>query len=245
LAAWKEQKPGYEQARKEHQNAQRREAYSVLSWNANEHPSEEVITALIDECRADLEGRIGEPAAAFNRREKEYGDLVQEILQISDSLAKEVDKLGLDPLPLLRLAEGITGKKVSAANDSLLLLDLRAGKEPAEESGAGCAQAKEEPGEGAGASDEQRKGADAPKLSPSRQKAYQQWQWAMRQSTELETDQQAYDWLTEHQDEDEQLPSFSTWARYVRDARDAYGTSKHTSRKSRKTGPSIVRQDEI
>jgi hypothetical protein len=84
-------------------------------------------------------------------------------------------------------------------------------------------------------------------LSPSRRKAYQQHQWAVESNVELEgtTDRQVYDWLGEHLDENEQLPPFSTWSRYLRDARASYGTSKHTPRAGRKAGRSIVRPDEI
>lgn len=84
-------------------------------------------------------------------------------------------------------------------------------------------------------------------LSPSRRKAYQQHQWAVETNAELEgtTDRQVYDWLGEHLDENEQLPPFSTWSRYLRDARASYGTSKHTPQAGRKTGRSIVRPDEI
>jgi hypothetical protein len=85
-------------------------------------------------------------------------------------------------------------------------------------------------------------------LSPSRKKAYQQYQSAVKKIAELDgaTDRQVYDWLGEHcDDEDEKLPPFSTWSRYLRHARAYYGTSKNTRRAGRQTGRSIVGSDEI
>jgi hypothetical protein len=85
------------------------------------------------------------------------------------------------------------------------------------------------------------------KLAPSRLKAYQQFQWAVTMNPELEgaSDQQVYDWLTEHLDEGDPLPLFGTWRRYVSEARAAYDTRKHNLRAGRETGRSAVRPDEI
>jgi hypothetical protein len=89
--------------------------------------------------------------------------------------------------------------------------------------------------------------ASESKLSPSRMKAYQQFLWAVNTNAELDgaTDRDVYDWLKEHLDENESLPEFSAWSRYVRQAREAYGTSKHNRRAGRQTGRSIARPDEI
>src|SRR5262249_35419053 len=79
------------------------------------------------------------------------------------------------------------------------------------------------------------------RLSPSRQKAYRQYLSAVARNPELvgATDRRVYEWLEAHLEEDDQLPSFLNWARYLRDARATYNASKHTRRAGRKTGRSI------
>jgi hypothetical protein len=93
------------------------------------------------------------------------------------------------------------------------------------------------------------KATDEKKLSPSRKIAYQQFEWAVRTNAALDgaTDRTVYDWLKEHLEEDEAnaLPAYSTWTRYLSDARAAYNTRKHNSRAGRETGRSTVRPDEI
>jgi hypothetical protein len=108
--------------------------------------------------------------------------------------------------------------------------------ERAEGTGADSAQAKSEQPERIDAT-----------VSPSRLKAYQQYTWAIKQNPALDggTDREVYDWLSEHLDDGEQLPTFATWGRYVRKARTAHGTGKNTSRRGRQTGRSIVHPDEI
>jgi hypothetical protein len=116
---------------------------------------------------------------------------------------------------------------------------------------AGGAPAEAEQPEGTGTHSEQGGAESAEKpdanLSPSRMKAYQQYRWAVEQNAELNgaTDRKVYDWLAEHLDDGEQLPSFATWDRYVRKARAAENTRKNTPRRRRQTGRSIVRPDEI
>jgi hypothetical protein len=85
------------------------------------------------------------------------------------------------------------------------------------------------------------------RLFPSRQKAYQQYLSAVASDPELvgATDRAVYEWLEAHLEEGDKLPSFSIWARYLRDARPKYNASKHTRRAGRKTGRSIVRPDQI
>jgi hypothetical protein len=89
--------------------------------------------------------------------------------------------------------------------------------------------------------------AERAALSPSRQKAYSQYLWALKQNAELDggTDQQVYDWLGEHLEEGDKLPPCGSWSRYVREARSHHNTSKHTSRDDRDPGRSIVRPDQI
>jgi hypothetical protein len=94
--------------------------------------------------------------------------------------------------------------------------------------------------------EDNRKGSERSKLPPAREKAYQQFQWAVQQDAALEgaTDRDVYEWLKEKLDEDDKLPSFASWSKYVRDARKIQGVSKHTSRAGR-TGRSIVTPDQI
>jgi hypothetical protein len=58
------------------------------------------------------------------------------------------------------------------------------------------------------------------------------------------TDQMAYAWLRENGHPDYDLPSFDTWARYLRIARPHYDDQKNQSRRGR-SGRSTVRQSEI
>ena len=81
-------------------------------------------------------------------------------------------------------------------------------------------------------------------LPPSRMKAYRQYTWAQQQEATLKTDREVYDWLQDHVEQDENLPKFSTWSKYLRDARNACETNKHKSRKGR-IGRSIVKSDQI
>jgi hypothetical protein len=108
---------------------------------------------------------------------------------------------------------------------------------PAQGTGAGSDQPAAEQGEGAGGA----------KLSPSRLKAFQQYQWAVSSSAELQgaTDRQVYEWLREHLDQGESLPAFATWTRYLSEARAAHDSRKYSPRAGRETGRSIVRPDEI
>jgi hypothetical protein len=88
--------------------------------------------------------------------------------------------------------------------------------------------------------------ANRAKLSPSRQKAYGQFLRAVVASAHLNeaTDREVYAWVADHLDDNEPLPEFSNWSRYLREARAAYGDSKNKHRAGR-SGRSIVRPDEI
>jgi hypothetical protein len=90
-------------------------------------------------------------------------------------------------------------------------------------------------------------GASRPSLSPSRQKAYSQYLHAIQQDTALAgaTDRDVYDWLENNLDDGEDLPTFATWGKYVREARSAAGENKNRPRAGRDTGRSIVRPDQI
>jgi hypothetical protein len=84
-------------------------------------------------------------------------------------------------------------------------------------------------------------------LPPAREKAYRQYLDAVEKNPTLlseATDREVYDWLQEHA-EGEQLPTYATWSKYVREGRNHYGTSKHTPRTGRPTGKSVVRRDDI
>jgi hypothetical protein len=84
-------------------------------------------------------------------------------------------------------------------------------------------------------------------LAPSRQKAYGQYLDAVRRNPELAnaTDRDVYDAVKEQLDSGETLPSFATWTRYLRDARDYHDANKSKSRAGREHGKSVVRRDEI
>lgn len=81
------------------------------------------------------------------------------------------------------------------------------------------------------------------KLSCSVEKAYQQFDSYQAQYVNC-TDREAYDWLKKHNDGDP-LPNFDTWTRYLRKARNFYGTNKNTPRSGRETGKSIVSCNQI
>jgi hypothetical protein len=76
----------------------------------------------------------------------------------------------------------------------------------------------------------QAEGGGPVKLPLSRQKAYRQYRWALSISPELQgaTDRQVYDWLADRREEGETLPHFATWQRYLREARAAHDSPKHT-----------------
>lgn len=116
---------------------------------------------------------------------------------------------------------------------------------PESEQAEGTDAAAPDPAEGGQA--EEAEGIAARSLSPSRQKAFSQYLWAVQQNAELNgaTEEQVYVWLTQHLDDGEQLPSFATWARYVREGRAETNARKNTPRRGRQTGRSIVRPDEI
>jgi hypothetical protein len=125
---------------------------------------------------------------------------------------------------------------------------------PVSLSSAGCGQAESIPGEGEGAGNPEETIGPAspdvterPKLTPSREKAIRQYNDAVdKNPAQLNgaTDLEVYDWLKEHA-EGEQLPSFATWARYLREARDYYDAHKYTPKAGRSTGKSVVRRDQV
>jgi hypothetical protein len=87
---------------------------------------------------------------------------------------------------------------------------------------------------------------NAPELAPSRQKAYAQYLSAVGQAPDLAggTVRAVYEWLEKHNDDDP-LPPFATWERYVREARASLGTGKHRPRMGREHGRSIVRREDL
>jgi len=87
-----------------------------------------------------------------------------------------------------------------------------------------------------------------PKLAPSHEIAFRQYLDAVEKNpTQLNgaTDREVYDWLGNHVEAGEELPSFATWSRYLRKARDFYDAQKNTPRAGRAPGKSVVRQDQI
>jgi hypothetical protein len=83
-------------------------------------------------------------------------------------------------------------------------------------------------------------------LPPARAKAYSQFRWAIDSNPEFgtkTTDREAYDWLEEYLEKDE-LPTFETWSRYLRQARNRLGQLKNRPRRGR-TGRSVARGDQL
>ena len=81
-------------------------------------------------------------------------------------------------------------------------------------------------------------------LPPSRKKAWNQYfraQVALRNCT----DREAYEWCEMQLEEEETMPTFSTWSRYVRDARRAMGLQKNTPGRPIPTGKSVVTPDDV
>ncbi len=59
-------------------------------------------------------------------------------------------------------------------------------------------------------------------------KAWNQYQQAMDNNSELITDKEVYNWFVDKlADESDKLPSFDTWAKYIRNARAAAGQPKN------------------
>ena len=82
-------------------------------------------------------------------------------------------------------------------------------------------------------------------VRPCDRKALAQWKWALRQKSEFSqetADREVYDWLEEHWDEDK-LPAFESWTRYLRAGRLQSGDSKRPKR-LHPSGRSIVRKEE-
>jgi len=80
-------------------------------------------------------------------------------------------------------------------------------------------------------------------LAPSRFIALDQYDREIEQNPHLaeKTDRDVYDWLCEHE---ENLPSFETWSRYLREARAVCNRQKNTPRKGRHAR-SVVPKDQV
>jgi hypothetical protein len=85
------------------------------------------------------------------------------------------------------------------------------------------------------------------KVRPCDRRAMWQYREATEQDRSLDTDRKVYDFLREHLDEDDErkLPRFATWAKYLRRARGATGTQKHTPGRAQATGKSVVRREDL
>jgi hypothetical protein len=86
--------------------------------------------------------------------------------------------------------------------------------------------------------------ADPPRLDPRHEAAYSSFQLAETSNQRVLTLKAAFKWLKENGAADYPLPSFETWARYVRKGREFYGTQKNRPRAGR-TARSAVRPKEI
>ncbi len=99
--------------------------------------------------------------------------------------------------------------------------------------------------------------AKQPKISdvlmPCETKAYSLFQYAEDQTERRLQDREAYDWLNENGwpeglfagASDYELPTFDTWAKHVRVARNAHGTSKRRRRAPSTTTRSVIRQQDL
>lgn len=71
-------------------------------------------------------------------------------------------------------------------------------------------------------------GRKQPALRPCAEKAGSQYMEAMDDNPSLKTDREAYDWYTNQlRDDNEVLPVFATWVKYVREYRAAKGLQKN------------------
>lgn len=90
-------------------------------------------------------------------------------------------------------------------------------------------------------------------LKPCELNAYLLYQHAEGQTERRLQDREAYDWLNANDwpeglfpgASDYKLPTFGTWAKYVRVGRNAHGTNKHRSRAASAITRSIVRQRDL
>jgi hypothetical protein len=79
------------------------------------------------------------------------------------------------------------------------------------------------------------------KLRPCDERAYNQFLFATEQEASLKSDKEVYDWLSGCKSiQEDELPSFATWSRCLRRARNAKGKSKNTPRRGNPT-KSVVR----
>lgn len=101
--------------------------------------------------------------------------------------------------------------------------------------------------------DEPNRYAALDKLKPAYRKAYLAFLCAEAKTERRLQDRDAWDWLNENGTDGAgsgeldgyELPTFASWARYLRSARQAVGEQKYTPRSARPTGGSIVHADEL
>jgi hypothetical protein len=81
-------------------------------------------------------------------------------------------------------------------------------------------------------------------------KAYAAYETAMSNEPSLRTDKAVHNWLKKHSEflehlESYKLPAFATFTRHLRTYRHLHGLSKHTPRKGRAHGRSVIQRNEI
>jgi hypothetical protein len=81
-------------------------------------------------------------------------------------------------------------------------------------------------------------------LPPSRRKAWMEY-YEAEELLGACTDKQAYEFINERLEKGATLPSFETWRRYVRDARNALGLQKYSPGKGKPTGKSVISPDDV
>ena len=129
---------------------------------------------------------------------------------------------------------------------------------PRQDEGAGAGSKGDKPsapGDGAPPDDGTNRYAALDKINPAHRKAYLSYVYAEAKGARGEArrleDRSAWEWLRDNgidaADDSElagyPLPEFSTWARYLRNARKATGERKYTSRTAKAPGGSIVSGD--
>jgi hypothetical protein len=83
------------------------------------------------------------------------------------------------------------------------------------------------------------------KLRPCDERAYAQYRFAIEQEASLNSDKDVYDWLQKCKSiNEDELPIYANWSRYLRKARKAKGEGKNTPRRGNPT-KSVVSGDRV
>jgi hypothetical protein len=190
-------------------------------------------------------GRYGGPEAIHQA----YQDAC-ELFVKADRLLKAGKQVVFPIKTLAYIRALLEGTDPNAALDDAdrLIAAVQPAKQRKEGGQSADAESRQQEGEKSTEVDAQRRvpSRTVKRLPPAREKAFSQRKWAIEQNAEFSdetTDHEVYKWLEEHLDEDK-LPTFASWSRYLRDVRLAQGESKYSSRQGR-TGRSIVSREDL